>query len=45
MEDVASMAAQRGEDPSGSPAPQNGAPAAQPPQEPAPAGRPPLTVA
>ncbi len=45
MEDVASMASQRGEDPSGSPAPSNGAPAAQPPQEPAPAGRPPLTVA
>ncbi len=45
MEDVASMATQRGEDPSGSPAPSNGAPAAQPPQEPAPAGRPPLTVA
>jgi twitching motility protein PilT len=44
MEDVASMATQRGEDPSGSPAPSNGAPAA-PPQEPAPAGRPPLTVA
>lgn len=39
MEDVASMAAQRGEDPSGSPTPPSGAPVAQPPQEPVPAGR------
>jgi twitching motility protein PilT len=52
MEDVASMAEQRGERPSGAPAAPNGAPAAPngapaapPPQEPAPAGRPPLTVA